>query len=79
MITKPDFNTINGGQYYSARQAAKYFGVHRCTLYSYVSHPERPLSFVKSKDNGRIFFLGKDLIDYKKAGLPKKGRRRMTS
>ncbi len=63
---------------YSVKQAARYFGVHRCTIYDYLSNPVKPLPFLKSERNGRIIFLGQTLIDYKQSGLPKKGRRRMT-
>lgn len=73
----PDFKTIHPDGYYSVRQAANFLGVHRCTLYSYMTHQDRPLSFLKSKDNGRILFLGQHLLDYKEAGLPKKGRKRL--
>lgn len=63
---------------YSVKQAARYFGVHRCTIYVYLSNPVKPLPFLKSERNGRIIFLGQTLIEYKQSGLPKKGRRRMT-
>lgn len=61
---------------YSVREAARFLGVHRCTIYAYISHPERPLPFVRTADNLRLRFIGEDLIIFKKAGLPKKGRKR---
>lgn len=61
---------------YSVSEAAQYLGIHRCTLYAYVFHLERPLPFIRHQFNNRMVFLGADLIAYKLAGLPKKGRRR---
>lgn len=61
---------------YSVRQAARYFGVHRCTVYDYINNPCRPLQHLISERNGRIIFLGQTLIEYKLNGLPKKGRKR---
>lgn len=69
---------IRPEQLYSVSQAARYFGVHRCTIYDYLSNPVKPLPFLKSPDNGRLIFLGQTLIEYKQEGIPKKGRRRMT-
>lgn len=63
---------------YSVKEAARYLGVHRCTIYAYISHPIKPLPFVKKPNDNHILFLGADLIDYKSAGLPKKGRKRMS-
>ncbi len=65
-------------QLYTAGQAARYFGVHRCTIYDYLSNSVKPLPFLKSERNGRIIFLGQTLIEYKQAGLPKKGRKHQT-
>lgn len=64
---------------YSVREAAHYLGIHRCTIYAYISHPERPLPFSRATDNLRLRFLGEDLILFKKAGFPKKGRKRKSS
>ena len=50
--------------------------IHRCTIYDYITHTERPLPFFRMQDNLRIQFRGEDLIAYKTAGLPKKGRKR---
>ncbi len=61
---------------YSVGLAARYFGVHRCTVYAYVANREKPLPHLISKRNGRIIFLGQTLIEYKLNGLPKKGRKR---
>ncbi len=61
---------------YSVGQAARFFGVHRCTIYGYISNEERPLPYLLNERNGRKIFLGITLIEYKKAGLPKKGRKR---
>ncbi len=60
---------------YSVSEAARYLGVHRCTLYSYVCNPDCPLPFIRHQDNERMLFKGADLIAYKAAGLPKKGRK----
>lgn len=61
---------------YSVRAATRYLGIHRCTIYAYISQPERPLPFLKQAENGRLLFLGADLIAFKTNGFPKKGRKR---
>lgn len=61
---------------YTVSEAARILGVHRCTIYAYVSHPEKPLPFFRHQDKERLLFQGLDLIAYKAAGLPKKGRKR---
>ena len=61
---------------YSVSEAARYLGVHRCTIYDYINHPEQPLPFFRTRDNSRLSFQGADLIAYKSVGLPKKGRKR---
>ena len=45
-------------------------------IYDYIAQTERPLPFFRMQDNQRIQFRGDDLIAYKTAGLPKKGRKR---
>ena len=70
------FLEVLPGRIYSVSEAARYLGVHRCTVYAYISHPERPLPFVKMQDKTKLMFRGADLIAYKASGLPKKGRRR---
>ena len=65
-------------QLYTVAYASRYLGVHRCTIYDYIKQPERPLKFFHSPDERRLLFRGADLIAYKKAGLPKKGRKRKT-
>ena len=50
---------------YSVKEAARYLGVHRCTIYAYIRYLEKPLAFLKI-----------DLIAYKETGLPKRGRKR---
>ena len=64
---------------YSVREAAHYLGIHRCTIYAYISHPEKPLPFSRTEGNLRLRFLGEDLILFKKTGFPKKGRKRKNS
>lgn len=54
---------------YSVSEAARYLGIHRCTIYGYVCHPQRP--FIRHLLNNRMLFCGNDLIAYKAAGLPK--------
>lgn len=63
-------------KYYSVKCAAKYLGVHRCTIYSYIADKSYPLSYIRLGDNNRIFFLGKDLKEYKSNGVPKRGRKK---
>lgn len=58
---------------YTVREAARYLGVHRCTIYAYIKHSEKPLSFLKH--NQKMMFQGTDLIAYKAGGLPKRGRK----
>ena len=71
-----DFTVIIPEQTYSVSEAARYFGVHRCTVYAYINHPTKSLPFVRSPDKVKTSFRGADLIAYKAAGLPKKGRKR---
>lgn len=61
---------------YSVREATRYLGIHRCTIYAYIANPEKPLPFTRHPDNMRMVFLGADLIAFKSAGFPKKGRPR---
>ena len=70
------FSEIRPEMSYSVSEAARYLGIHRCTIYDYITHTERPLPFFRMQDNLRIQFRGDDLIAYKTAGLPKKGRKR---
>ncbi len=76
MRTLNFFTEIVSYRTYTVREAARYLGVHRCTIYAYIRHHEQPLPFSKSPDNERLLFHGEDLIAYKKAGLPKKSRKR---
>ena len=61
------FSEIRPELSYSVSEAARYLGIHRCTIY---------VRFFRMQDNLRIQFRGDDLIAYKTAGLPKKGRKR---
>lgn len=70
------FSEISPERSYSVSEAARFLGIHRCTIYDYITHTERPLPFFRMQDNLRIQFRGDDLIAYKTAGLPKKGRKR---
>lgn len=70
------FGEIIPEQTYSVSEAARYFGVHRCTIYAYISHPEKPLSFTRFPNQVKLLFQGRDLIAYKASGLPKRGRKR---
>lgn len=70
------FRVIVPEHTYTVSEAAHYLGIHRSTVYAYVCHVERPLPFVRHLLNDRMVFLGADLIAYKLAGLPKKGRKR---
>lgn len=57
---------------YSVKEACLFLGVHRCTIYDYINHPERPLPFIRIHTDKRgILFRGSDLIAYKEAGLPR--------
>ena len=61
---------------YSVKEAARYLGVHRCTIYAYIRYLEKPLAFLKIPDKAKRVFRGTDLIVYKETGLPKRGRKR---
>ena len=76
MMKHKDFAGIIPEQIYSVCEAARYFGVHRCTVYAYINHPERKLPTIKLPHNMKTAFRGADLIAYKAAGLPKRGRKR---
>lgn len=60
---------------YSVCEAARILGVHRCTIYTYITHPEQPLPFVREKGSKKLRFRGADLMAYKTCGLPKRGRK----
>lgn len=66
------FSEIRPEQSYSVSEAARFLGIHRCTIYDYITHTERPLPFFRMQGNLKIQFRGNDLIAYKTAGLPKK-------
>ena len=70
MMKHKDFTGIIPEQTYSVSEAARYFGVHRCTVYAYINHPTKPLPFVRLPDKIKTVFRGIDLIAYKAAGLP---------
>lgn len=76
MMKHKDFTGIIPEQTYSVSEAARYFGVHRCTVYAYINHPTKPLPFVRLPDKIKTVFRGIDLIAYKATGLPKRGRKR---
>lgn len=63
-------------QAYSLGEAARYLGVHRCTIYDYIKHPDHPLQFMENPRNKRLLFYGSDLIAYKAAEYHKLGRKR---
>lgn len=62
-------------QHYPVKRAAHYLGIARSTLYDYIRHPEKPLRFTRIPESGKIQFKGSDLVAYKAAGFPKKGRK----
>ena len=76
MVTRRFINEIEPEQTYSISRAARYLGVHRCTIYAYINHPVCPLPFIKVTETGKLMFNGSDLISYKASGLPKRGRKR---
>lgn len=76
MVIRRFINEIEPEQAYSISRAARYLGVHRCTIYAYINHPVCPLPFIKVAGTGKLMFNGSDLIVYKAAGLPKRGRKR---
>ncbi|WP_333615474.1 DNA-binding protein [Bacteroides pyogenes] len=76
MVIRRYPNEMEPERTYSISEAARYLGVHRCTLYAYINHPEHPLPFVKVPETGKLMFYGRDLTVYKATGLPKRGRKR---
>ncbi len=76
MAIRRFINAIEPKQTYSVSKAARYLGVHRCTIYAYINHPVCPLPFIKVEGTGKLMFIGSDLIAYKATGLPKRGRKR---
>ena len=76
MVIRRSPNEMEPERTYSISEAARYLGVHRCTLYAYINRPEYPLPFVKVPETGKLMFYGRDLIAYKAAGMPKRGRKR---
>ncbi len=71
-----NFMEIVPERLYSVSAAARLLGVHRCTIYAYISLPERPLPFIRLPQSDRLSLQGAELITFKSAGLPKKGRKR---
>lgn len=71
-----NFMEIIPERLYSVSEAARLLSVHRCTIYTYISLSERPLPFTRLPQNLRLSFKGADLIAFKSAGLPQKGRKR---
>lgn len=76
MVIRRYPNEMEPERTYSISEAARYLGVHRCTLYAYINRPEYLLPFVKVPETGKLMFYGRDLIAYKTAGMPKRGRKR---
>ncbi len=76
MVIQRYSNEMEPERTYSISEAARYLGVHRCTLYAYINRPEYPLPIIKEPETGKLMFYGRDLIAYKTTGLPKRGRKR---
>lgn len=55
---------------YSVKEAARYLGVHRCTIYAYIRYLEKPLAFLKIPDKAKRVFRGTDLIATRKPVCP---------
>ena len=60
---------------YSVKEAARYLGVHRCTIYAYIRYMDKPLAFLKIPDKAKRVFRGTDLITYKETGRKRKKHR----
>lgn len=75
MNRQRELRVIKPEAYYTVSEAARFLGIHRCTIYAYISHDEKPLTFTRLNGK-RLVFHGKDLIAYKAGGFPKKGRKR---
>lgn len=76
MFFKEHLHRVIPERHYSVSEAARILGVHRCTVYAYISHPEKPLLFIRQGTSQKLLFLGADLLAYKHSGLPKRGRKR---
>ena len=48
MDLRKKFPEIKPEQSYSVSEAARFLGIHRCTIYDYITHTERPLPFFRS-------------------------------
>ena len=56
MVIQRYSNEMEPERTYSISEAARYLGVHRCTLYAYINHLEHPLPFVKVPETGKLMF-----------------------
>ena len=45
---------------YTVNEAARFLCVHRCTIYAYINHQEKPLPFVRQQGNRECTIYGTD-------------------
>ena len=69
------FGEIIPEQIYSVSEAARYFGVHRCTIYAYISHPEKPLSFTRFPNQAKLLFQGRRSLPRQRVLQKRRGHR----
>ena len=55
---------------YSVEEACIFLGIHRCTIYDYIRHEERPLPFIRIHTDKRgIVFQGSGRSPQKRAQI----------
>lgn len=47
------YNESRSEKTYSVKEAARYLGVHRCTIYAYIRYMDKPLAFLKIPDKAK--------------------------
>ena len=68
--------TVAPDRNYTIKEACLYLGVHRCTIYDYILFFFNDTATTEIYTDKRgILFRGNDLIAYKEAGLPRRGRK----
>lgn len=71
--------TIYPERLYNASQAARKLGIHRCTLYKYIRRFPNRLNAMRTENKSGLLFKGKQLIEFKETGFPKRGRKKCQS
>lgn len=75
----PDEMVINPEEYYTVAKASAYLGKSRMSIYRYLAAQSSTISSQKIPGQFRQLIKGADLIAFKAEGLPKLGRRRLST